>query len=94
MKVFQRLSLLVIWLVVATVLYAMVWTRHLDYFPQYPEWVGMTIEKITRPFVSPDDSESLTTIYILIVSFLNVTLITVLGYAIYRFWRKPDSSRR
>ena len=49
MKAYLRLGMIVAWLVVATVLYAMIWTRYLEYFAQYPEWVGLAIEKITRP---------------------------------------------
>ncbi len=58
--------LLVIWLVVATHIYGLVWSRYPDYFPEYPESVGRFIDWLTRDY-QPRGIESLTTYYYLIL---------------------------
>lgn len=79
--------LLVIWLVVATHIYGLVWSRYPDYFPEYPESVGRFIDWLTRDY-QPRGIESLTTYYYLILSFPPVAVLTALGLFLRRKLRR------
>ena len=72
---------LLIWLVIATHIYAYAWSTHLDFFPELPESVGRWIADLTGT-AETDDIEMLTLYYILIVSFVVVTSATLLGLAV------------
>jgi hypothetical protein len=66
------------WLSVGTVLYARVWSRHLDTFPQPPEVVGRWVSTLAG-LTGSDDTEQLTFYYVLIVSYAIVTLGSALA---------------
>lgn len=77
----RKIVLLFVWLVLATHLYAFIWSNNLDIFPQLPEEVGTWIVMLTGTN-NTEDVENVTLYYILIVSFVVVaaaTAIIVLG---------------
>lgn len=77
----------IIWLIVATPLFAIIWSRNLDYFPDLPEWVGIFIAQITG-LADKDDTETLTVYYMLIVSLVEVSIITAVAWLIWRLCRR------
>lgn len=88
-----KVVLITVWLIVATHLYAIVWRFHPDYFPEYPEWVGLSIDRMTRGY-QPNGIESLTTYYYLILSFLPVSLMTFLAILGWHLLRRRRTKPR
>ena len=85
----RKAAFLLVWFVIATHLYAYLWTTHLDYFPQPPEEFGMWAIRITG--ANNEDIEQLTLYYIFIFSFIVVVAATLLGAVAiwgYRNFRK------
>lgn len=76
----KKIVLLLFWLVIATHVYAYLWSTHLDLFPQLPEALGKWIAQLTGTAES-EDIERITLYYILIVSFAVVGVATLLGTA-------------
>jgi hypothetical protein len=74
----KKAALLIIWLIFATCLYAYVWSHNLDNFPQFPEAFGRWVSKITGMDHS-EDVETLTVYYMLIASFLIVSVFTFIA---------------
>lgn len=92
MKRLMKAATVVVWLVVTTHLYAIVWSFYPDYFPEYPEWVGLSIDRMTRGY-QPNGIESLTTYYYLILSFLPVAAVTLLALLGWRLLRRGPRRR-
>jgi len=84
--------LLVIWLIVATHIYGLVWSRYPDYFPEYPESVGHFIDWLTRDYQSRG-IESLTTYHYLILSLPPVAILTALGLFLRHKFRRRTKLR-
>jgi hypothetical protein len=71
-----KAAVLIAWLAAATLAYAKVWYLHLDSFPEYPAWVGLRIGELKNLISNEDDPELLHTLYMLILSFVNVAVLT------------------
>jgi len=89
----KKIAFLVVWLIVATLLYAKTWYANLEYFPDYPAWVGIVIGRFKNLISNEDDPELLHTAYMLILSFINICLITAAAYLLRRLIRRKKSSR-
>jgi hypothetical protein len=83
----RKAILLVLWLAVATHLYAYLWSTHLDSFPQLPEYVGRWIAKLTG-MTDSEDVEQLTLYYVLTISFIVVATLTFLGAVVLWAFQK------
>ncbi len=83
----RKAVLILVWLIVATHVYAYIWSTHLDLFPQLPEELGRWIAYLTGT-ANSDDIEQLTLYYIFIVSFAAVTGATFVGAAAFWIFRK------
>ena len=84
MKRLLKSVLIVLWLLFATHLYAYVWSENLDLFPQLPEEFGVWISYLTG-MRNSEDVERLTLYYMLVVSFLAVSLPT---FAVLFIWKR------
>ncbi|HGL4260715.1 hypothetical protein [Burkholderia dolosa] len=85
MKPVVRIGMLLAWLTFATVAYGIVWSRHLDLFPSWPGWMARFAYLVTQ--LNPADTgtmEDLTFTYMLLVSFINVSLSTLIGWFAWR----------
>ncbi|MDM0081501.1 hypothetical protein QTI17_12910 [Variovorax sp. J31P179] len=83
----KKAVLLGLWLVVATLAYAKVWYLYSEYFPEYPEWVGVCIAHLKDLINSEDDPELTHSLYIFILSFINVAVFTWLACLLMRWIR-------
>lgn len=88
----RKLLFVFLWLVVATHIYALIWSNHLDSFPQLPEKLGLWIADLTGT-ANSEDIEQLTVYYMLIVSFVVVSVATFVGTFIFWIFRKVLRSR-
>jgi len=91
----KKAVLLLLWLAVATHVYAYIWSNHLDLFPQLPERLGRWIAQLTGT-AETEDTEQLALYYIFIVSFAVVAVATSIGAAMIwgvNRWRKPCANR-
>ncbi|ACB62529.1 hypothetical protein [Burkholderia ambifaria] len=89
MKAFYRIGTLLVWLMCATVTYGLIWSRHLDLFPSWPGWMARLAYHITQ--LNPADTgtmEELTFTYMALVSFINVSLLTLIGWLVWRSSRR------
>lgn len=77
----KKVILFALWLSVATLAYAITWSRNLDYFPEFPEWVGTTIREM---FSSDTPVEDLTIYYLLIVSFGIVLVASMVVVGLFK----------
>ncbi|KRB92893.1 hypothetical protein [Noviherbaspirillum sp. Root189] len=87
-----KFILTVLWLVFAAHVYALIWSKNLDVFPQLPEWVGVRIVCLTGLHGS-EDSEQLTVYYMLIVSFVAVSLLSAVAILVWKGGSKVISIR-
>lgn len=88
----RKFLLLIIWLVIATHVYAYVWSTHLDAFPQLPDSVGRWVAQLTGTADS-EDIEALTLYYIFIVSFAVIATSTLLGLLVARALKRRYGPR-
>ncbi|KAB0636855.1 hypothetical protein [Burkholderia latens] len=85
MKVLLRIGMLLAWLAFGTVAYGFLWSRHLDLFPSWPGWMAQLAYHVTQ--LNPTDTgtmEDLTVTYMVLVSFINVSLLTMIGWLVWR----------
>ena len=85
MNITKRYILLPLWLIIGTVAYALVWSRNLDSFPEFPEWVGTLIFGL---IVDKTSAEGATVFYMLILSFVIISIFTLLVWVAIRAFRK------
>ena len=85
MNITKRYILLPLWLIIGTVAYALVWSRNLDSFPEFPEWVGTWVFWLIGDKTSAEDA---TVFYMLILSFVMVSIFTLLVWVAIRAFRK------
>ncbi len=88
MRVWVKTMLILVYLLIATVLYVYIWMHNADYFPDYPEWVGELAVFLSGPFSKPDDIEVVHDFYITMVAFFNVLVFSLAAYGLYRLIRK------
>ncbi len=84
----KKTAILLLWLVVATHVYAYIWSTHLDLFLQLPEKLGRWIAKTTGTAES-ENVEQLALYYIFIVSFIITATATSIGVAatwVFKKW--------
>ncbi|MDO6466528.1 hypothetical protein Q4498_00265 [Neptunomonas phycophila] len=85
MNITKRYILLPLWLIIGTVAYALLWSRNLDSFPEFPEWVGTWVFGLIGDKTSAEDA---TVFYMLILSFVMVSIFTLLVWVAIRAFRK------
>ncbi|MDP2520940.1 hypothetical protein Q8W30_00030 [Neptunomonas phycophila] len=85
MNITKKYPLLPLWLIIGTVAYALVWSRNLDSFPEFPEWVGTWVFGLIGDKTS---AEGATVFYMLILSFVMVSIFTLLVWVAIRAFRK------
>ena len=85
MNITKRYILLPLWLIIGTVAYALVWSRNLDSFPEFPEWVGTWVFGLIGDKTS---AEGATVFYMLILSFVMASIFTLLVWVAIRALRK------
>ncbi|WP_075172561.1 hypothetical protein [Neptunomonas phycophila] len=85
MNIIKKCFLLPLWLIIGTVAYALVWSRNLDSFPEFPEWVGTWLFGLIGDKTS---AEGATVFYMLILSFVMVSIFTLLVWIAIRAFRK------
>ena len=85
MNITKKYILLPLWLIIGTVAYALVWSRNLDSFPEFPEWVGTWVFWLIGDKTS---AEGATVFYMLILSFVMVSIFTLLVWVAIRAFRK------
>jgi len=88
-----KTMLLIVWLIIATHVYAYVWSNHLDVFPQLPEEFGIWIAKLTGT-ANTENIEQLTLYYIFIISFVVVAIATFLCALVVWGCRRIRKSRQ
>ena len=86
MNLAWKISLWTVWVLAGTLLYARVWSGHLDDFPELPEQLGLWVASLTG-LTNSDDVEQLTFWYVLIVSFTVVVAFTVVAWGAFRLLR-------
>ncbi|MDE8603832.1 hypothetical protein M3I01_013085 [Marinomonas sp. RSW2] len=87
----KKVSLFLVWIVCATLLYAFFWSRNLDYFPEFPEWVG----RLVREMLPADTAvEDITVYYLLILSFLIVSVVSLLVVAWFKLVKSNSSMKK
>jgi hypothetical protein len=72
----RKTSLIVLWLVLATLVHARLWVTYTDFFPEYPEWVGLLVTDLVDRRLGGGGVEETTLYYVLGLSLLNVSLLT------------------
>ncbi len=81
-----KTAAIIAWLIFATLAYAFVWSRNLDFFPQLPNAVGHWVTYLTG-MQNSDDAEALTLYYMLIVSFVAASVLTSLAMLLWTVFR-------
>ncbi len=85
MNITKRYILLPLWLIIGTVAYVLVWSRNLDSFPEFPEWIGTLVFGLIGDKTS---AEGATVFYMLILSFVIISIFTLLVWVAIRAFRK------
>ena len=92
MKAFGKALLLILWLVVGAHIYMFFWVRNVEYFPVPPKSVEQVLVEVIDWF-GPFDTEILTTLYLLLVSFINIGVLTLLAWLIWKLFHKRPSEQ-
>ena len=59
------------------------WIRYESFFPVYPEWFIFFLFSVCRPIENYCGQETLTDLYYLVGSTINVSIMVLVIYAIY-----------
>lgn len=93
MKKVGMIFLQLIVFLLAVLIHMFFWIRYEEYFPVYPEWFVSFLSKTCRATQTYCGQETLHDLYFLSGSIINVTVLTVVIYLIYRFFQIKAKSR-
>ena len=83
MKRSTKITLVTLWLLVGTFILVSIWARHIDYIPSPPMEFSLWLSDLAGAKTA-DDEANLDVHYMLVVSFLVLSLFTFIAMFIWR----------